>query len=57
MKNNLHLRDGRFTKQVGGDSMYKILIAEDDKALCNNIKESISKWNFKALLSKILKIY
>ena len=29
--------------------MYKILIVEDDKALCNNIKESISKWNFEGI--------
>lgn len=26
--------------------MYKILIIEDDKALCKNIKEGISKWGF-----------
>lgn len=26
--------------------MYKILIVEDDKSLCNNIKEGISKWGF-----------
>jgi len=26
--------------------MYKIFIVEDDKALCNNIKEGIAKWNF-----------
>ncbi|SDW91880.1 response regulator transcription factor [Tepidimicrobium xylanilyticum] len=26
--------------------MYKILIVEDDKTLCNNIKEGISKWSF-----------
>ena len=26
--------------------MYKILIVEDDKSLCNNIKEEISKWGF-----------
>jgi len=29
--------------------MYKILIVEDDKALCNNIKEGISKWNFEGI--------
>ncbi len=29
--------------------MYKILIVEDDKALCNNIKASISKWNFEGI--------
>ena len=29
--------------------MYKILIVEDDKALCNNIKEGISKWGFEAV--------
>ncbi|NLY68110.1 MAG: response regulator transcription factor [Tissierellia bacterium] len=29
--------------------MYKILIVEDDKALCNNIKEGISKWNFQGV--------
>lgn len=26
--------------------MYKILIVEDDRALCNEIKEGISKWGF-----------
>ena len=29
--------------------MYKILIVEDDKVLCNNIKEGISKWGFEAV--------
>ncbi len=29
--------------------MYKILIIEDDKALCNNIKEGISKWGFEGI--------
>jgi len=29
--------------------VYKILIVEDDKALCNNIKASISKWNFEGI--------
>jgi DNA-binding response OmpR family regulator len=26
--------------------MYKILIIEDDKALCSNLKKSLDKWNF-----------
>ena len=30
--------------------MYKILIVEDDKALCNNIKEGISKWGFDGII-------
>ena len=30
--------------------MYKILIVEDDKALCNNIKEGLSKWNFEGIV-------
>jgi len=29
--------------------MYKVLIVEDDKALCNSIKEGISKWNFEGI--------
>lgn len=32
--------------------MYKILIVEDDKALCNNIKEGISKWNFEGVAAQ-----
>lgn len=30
--------------------MYKILIVEDDIALCNNIREGISKWNFEGVI-------
>mgnify|MGYP000899912470 CR=1 FL=1 len=29
--------------------MYKILIIEDDRSLCNHIKEGISKWNFEGI--------
>jgi len=29
--------------------MYKVLIVEDDKALCNSIKKGISKWNFEGI--------
>ncbi len=29
--------------------MYKIFIVEDDKALCNNIKEGISKWGYEGI--------
>ncbi|HHV72007.1 MAG TPA: response regulator transcription factor [Clostridia bacterium] len=30
--------------------MYKIFIVEDDKALCNNIKEGISKWGYEGIV-------
>jgi len=29
--------------------MYKILIIEDDRSLCNHIKEGIFKWNFEGI--------
>ena len=29
--------------------MYRILIVEDDKSLCNNIKEGLSKWGFEGI--------
>ncbi len=32
--------------------MYKILIVEDDKALCNNIKEGLSKWDFEGVAAE-----
>jgi len=32
--------------------MYKVLIVEDDRALCNNIKEGISKWNFEGIAAQ-----
>jgi len=32
--------------------MYKILIVEDDKALCDNIREGISKWNFEGVAAQ-----
>lgn len=33
-----------------GDIVYKIFIVEDDKALCNNIKEGISKWGYEGIV-------
>jgi len=32
--------------------MYRILIVEDDKALCDNIIEGVSKWNYDVVAAR-----
>ncbi len=29
--------------------MYRVLVVEDDKVLCDNIKEGISRWGFEGI--------
>lgn len=44
IKNGIILRIEEF--KLRGVRVYRILIVEDDKALCRNIEEGISKWDF-----------
>ncbi|NLM98128.1 MAG: hypothetical protein GX175_11070 [Halanaerobiaceae bacterium] len=40
-----------------GGTMYKVLIVEDSKSLCNNIKEGICRWVLTVLQLKNLQTY